>query len=173
MNKMVAFFILLFINSICFAQQKIVFEKNDSNLFAPFTKEYTLPKSVHCTFKDGTQERLVLEKVKGDSLIFQKYYNKTQNYDCVFSSLKKIKIHKNGEVTLYILFVGLTGSAVTMSYLSYLGFNTEIKDAGESAPRLMATLILFPVAITTIGAVITLANFPKSYKPKKWKMYAK
>ncbi len=73
MNKTVIVFILLLISNFSFGQQKIVFEKIDSNQFVPFTKEFTLPKSVTCTFNDDTKQRLVLESINGDSLIFKKY----------------------------------------------------------------------------------------------------
>ena len=104
MNKTVTVFILLFIGNFCFGQQRIVFQKIDPNQFAPFTKVYSLPKSVTCTFNDGTKQRLVLESINGDSLIFRKYYNQTQSFDCVFSSLKKIKIHKKTK-TFYIFYL--------------------------------------------------------------------
>ena len=171
MNKVVAFFILLLSLNLCFAQQKIVFEKVDANQFSPFKKEYTLPKSVTCTFKNGTKQRLVLEKVKGDSLIFQKYYNQPQNFDCVFSSLEKIKIHKKDEEVLYVLFSGFaltTASFITIAILD----NHPPVDAGDPSlglAYLFSMATIFPIT----GAIITASSFPKNYKISKWKLYAK
>ena len=171
MNKILAVFILLFSCNFIFAQQKIVFEKIHDNFKVHLKKIYTLPKSVTCTFKDGTKQRLVLEKVKGDSLIFRKYYNQTQNFDCTLSSIKNIKIYNKDEKVLYVLFSGF--ALTTVSFIAAAIYNNHPPtDAGD--PSLFyANLFSFASIFPITGAIITCAYFPKNYKLSKWKLYAK
>ncbi len=173
MNKILAFFILLFICNFSFAQQMIVFEQTIPNFINQIKREYTLPKSVTCTFKNGTKHRLVLERINGDSLIFRKYYNQTQNYDCVFSSLKKIKIHKKKENALYVLCPILASASIFLAYTSnYLILRGNL-DIGD--PSLSMTYdFLIPLSIISgVSAIIISTSFPKKYNPHNRKLYAK
>ena len=162
---------LLFAYNFCFAQQKIVFEKIDDNFKDHLKKIYTLPKSVTCTFKNGTKQRLVLENVKGDSLIFRKYYNQKQSFDCVFSSLNAIKIYNKNEKVLYVLFNGFV--VTTVSFIAAAIYNnhppTDAGDPSLSYANLFSMATIFPIT----GAIITAAYFPKNYNFNKWKLYAK
>ena len=171
MNKIVAFFILLFICNICFAQEKIVFEQQQATFIEPVKRVYTLPKSVTCTFNDGTKQRLVLERINGDSLIFQKYYNQTQNYDCIYSALQKIKIHKKGEMFLYTLLAGFTGTTIFFLTVANILDHPQT-DVGDPS-KLFAVVFRIASILPISGAVITVASFPKKYNPHDWKLYAK
>jgi len=172
MKNILLIFILHFCINFCNAQQKIVFEQITPTFINKIKREYLLPKSVTCTFNNGTKQRLVLEKVKGDSLIFQKYYNQTQNFDCVFSSLKKIKVHRKGENFTYVLFSGFTifGLALT----AFAVENPDFVASGAADPSgFFYALIVYPIVLTTTGAIITSTSFPKKYYTDEWKLYVK
>jgi hypothetical protein len=168
MNKTLAFFILLFVGNFLFAQQRIVFDLHKGK----WLEEYTLPKSVTCTFKNGTKQRLVLEKVKGDSLIFRKYYNQQLSYDCLYSSLKKIKVHKKGEeITYTVFFMSLATSVAFLTSAVILGDSVP-SDAGDPSHGTAGVLVIL-TAIPFTGIIISAFNLPKHYEPTEWKLYAK
>ena len=171
MKNLLLIFILLSACNFCFAQQKIVFEKIHDNFKEHLKKEYALPKSVTCTFKNGTQHRLVLEKVTGDSLIFRKYYNQTQNFDCVFSSLIAIKIYNKDEKVLCLLFTGFALTTASLITAAILNNHPQVESGDPSLfyANLFSMATIFPIT----GAIITAAYFPKNYKLNKWKLYAK
>ncbi len=157
-------FLLIFIFGFLLtqAQQKIRFFKENSDCVS---KTYTLPVSVTCTFADGTKKRLMLERIIGDSLVFEKYYNQ-ENHDCKFNSLKKIHMHKRGEIILY-----------TMKWA--FACNTLIFGAGSiillSNPNNGSALIIglfsVPTAIVSyIGTSIFSKHLPRTYKTKIWNL---
>jgi len=164
--------VILLISNLLFAQQRIVFEKIHDNFKEHLKYEYNLPVSVTCTFTDGTKKRLVLEKVKGDSLIFRKYYNQNENYDCVLSSVTKIRIHKYGENFLYTLFGLSSISTPVITTFSIILWNSVPVEAGASDQLFGA--ILIPVAVITAAtAIISAKSLPRNFELKRWKMYAK
>lgn len=157
--------------SISIAQQKIVFEEIvDTMKYNPIQKNYVLPKLVSCTFSNGINQQLILDKIKDDSLIFKKVNNESQNFDCVYSSIKKIKIHKKGENILYVFFwssVGITiytiNAAINNSLIWPEGRN------GNKKALIFTALSVVPISI----AIISASTFSKSYRPNKWKLIAK
>ncbi|MFZ4797444.1 MAG: hypothetical protein ACOYMA_08105 [Bacteroidia bacterium] len=62
----------------------------DNNKFE-YPEFYKYPKEVVCVFKDGNKQKLILEKLENDSLIFKKYYNQ-KNCDCTMTSVKSLRV---------------------------------------------------------------------------------
>ena len=60
----------------------------------------------------------MLEKIIGDSLVFEKYYNQDKIYDCSSNKILKMNFHKKGEYVLSPLTFGLVGSALAFGYIS-------------------------------------------------------
>ena len=170
MNKIVVIFILSCISSFCLAQQQIMFNKIIDPTYYPVTKQYTLPQSVTCFFKDGSKKRMMLEHVNGDTLFFIKFYNQTGNA-CLYSSLRKMKIHKKGEVFLGVLCAGFSGTAIFFVTIAIMS-NHPPTDAGDPSLAI-SHLAAIASTIPITGAIITAAALPKHYDPQKWKLYAK
>lgn len=161
-------FCYILFSIVAIAQQRIVFELKDGSK----AKEYRLPKSVTCTFNDGTKQRLVLEAVNGDSLIFRKYYNQQQNFDCIYSSLKKIRVHKSSDVLLYSTFITCSGTAILMIVSAFYLSSGVQNDAGDPSLGIASFLISASVLPIT-GAIITGFKLPPKFKTEKWTLYAK
>ena len=170
MKRLIAVFILLLGINFCFAQQNLFFEEIRDSHYQPAIKKYSLPQSVTCTFKDGTKKRLMLENVQGDTLFFRKYYNQAGNA-CLYSSLEKIKIHKEGEVLTGILCAGFSGTAIFLVTIATIANHppTDASDPSQFISHVFAMASIIPIT----GAIITAVSFPKSYKLNKWKMYVK
>jgi small-conductance mechanosensitive channel len=165
MKRIALLLIFIFGFLLTQAQQKIRFFKENSDCVS---KTYTLPVSVTCTFADGTKKRLMLEKIIGDSLVFEKYYNQDKIYDCSSNKILKMNFHKKGEYVLSPLTVGLVGSALAFGYISLdLLFNLK----SEGAVILPVTSVL-----TLVGGTCSyylIRNLPSSYKTSKWKIHEK
>ncbi len=134
---------------------------------------YQLPKSVTCSFKKGENIRLKLVKVDGDSLFFEKYYNQPKNYDCIFTDLKKIKIHDKNEVITYSAF-GL--SSILLIFCASSAFYCFSTSDGEYGNINLgyAKGLWTPTTIIFSFSTILLANtFPRKFQITKWKLYAK
>jgi hypothetical protein len=148
---------------LCNAQQKIVFEKR----FNLKIKTYKLPKEVTCVFNDGRRYLLTLEQVKGDTLVFEKELQQTQNFECNFSDLKKIKFHKKGEEVLYTLTAAstaLTGICIAGFFVAISQYKQPNENGGYPA------FILFPPLALITGSISTLfySTLPKSYNFKDY-----
>ncbi len=167
MKRIELLLIFIFGFLLTHAQQKIVFvNKNNNN-----SKSYSLPLSVTCTFKDGSKKRVILEKVIGDSLVFEKYYNQ-ENNDCRFNSLKKIHLHKRGEIVLYTLFGTFLSSTVIFATAAGYLMSAPVNDPGD--PSHSTGVLFIPVAaISGIGAVIFKNHLPRTYKTKDWELNEK
>ncbi|MCX6186746.1 MAG: hypothetical protein NTU43_07085 [Bacteroidetes bacterium] len=124
------------------AQQKIVFLNKNKNS----SKAYSLPLSVTCTFNDGSEKRLILENVIGDSLVFKKFYNQS-NFDCKYSSLIKLHIHKNGENFIYGFFGIFSVSTFLFTVLAVKLGTAELSDASD--PSHAISFMLLPVIMIT------------------------
>ncbi len=160
MKNILLIFILLFISNFCFAQQKIVFE----NQTTISSRSFTLPISVTCFFKDNSQQDLLLESVHGDSLIFKKYYNLPQNFDCKYSSLEKIKIHKNAE----------RASAVLCAFLAISAIITIPASIVFLANGNAAATTTVPISIVSTLGTIALVSIPNNdFETNEWRIYAK
>jgi hypothetical protein len=158
MLKFILLSIISFVVLFCNAQQKIVFEKR----FNLKTKTYKLPKEVTCVFVNGRKSLLTLVQVKGDTLIFEKGYQQTKNFECTFNDLKKIKFHKNGEEVLYTL----TATTTAITGICIAGFFVAIsqyKQPNENG-GFPAFILLPPLALIT-GSISALfySTLPKSY----------
>ena len=160
-------FLLIFIFGFLLtqAQQKIRFFKENSDCVS---KTYTLPVSVTCTFLDGSKKRLMLEKIIGDSLVFEKYYNQDKIYDCTSNKILKMNFHKKGEYVLFPLTIGVVGPTLAFGYISLnLLFNLK----SEAAVILPITSLL-----TLVGGTCSyylIRNLPYSYRTSKWKIHEK
>lgn len=132
------------------------------------SKTYFLPVSVTCTFIDGSKKRLMLEKIIGDSLVFRKYYNEVQVYDCSVSKILKMTFHKKTDYIYYSL------AAAALGFTAFLDIiiidNYAINKLNNSDIFLVSKYL---IAINCIGNYYAQADLPKSYKTSKWKIYAK
>ena len=163
------FLILSAIIFECHAQQTILFRTIDES----GSKKYTLPNKVTCTFANGEKKQLVLTQVKGDSLIFERYYNQQQNYNCTYSSLKGIRFHKKGEAIIYTLFgaslVALPLSVIVLSD-SFVHQSTEAGDPTVLMERIIGLPML---VIGGSTALICGGMMPKKFKPGKWTLHVR
>lgn len=168
MKRMALLLIFIFGVLLTHAQQQIRFFKEKSDRVS---KTYTLPVSVTCTFLDGSKKRLMLEKIIGDSLVFEKYYNQV-TYDCTFNSIFKMRMHKRGEIVLYTLFGTFLSSTVIFATAAGYLMSTPVNDPGD--PSHSTGVLFIPVAaITGIGAVIFKNHIPRTYKTKDWELNEK
>lgn len=158
MIKLLVFINLSLFVLLCNAQQKLFIEKISNGK----TKAYKLPKEVTCVFTDGRKYLLTLERIKGDTLVFEKEFQQTQNFECKFSDLIKIKFHKNGEEVLYTLTVASTASTVALIVGFFVAIN-QYKQPNENG-GFPAFLLLPPLALIT-GSISALfySTLPKSY----------
>lgn len=156
---------VLFLN----AQQVIVLEnKNNGKI-----KTIKLPASVYCEFEDGRSARLILTQVKEDSLIFKKYYNKPEIFDCKLSALQKFSFEESGDVGTH-LALGLC--AMTASFfvpLTILGSMHQSTGPGDPV-QLMAIVFGVPISIISLtGTALLISKLPKSNNKNNWFIYAK
>ena len=150
------------------AQQKIRFCRKESS----WKSTYKLPISVTCTFKNGQKKHLILNEIKGDSLIFEKYYNQPQVYDCSYTSLKKITIHFWGDVVFIPLFFTSVAAAGVSFGLTLHGYNSTGEGMGSS--YFVSTVFGIPATLNfVIMSLVFAEKLPRSYKPENWKMNEK
>ena len=131
MKRIALLLIFIFGFFLTHAQQKIRFFKKNSDCVS---KTYTLPVSVTCTFADGTKKRLMLEKIIGDSLVFEKYYNQDKIYDCSSIKILKMNFHKKGEYILFPLTIGVV--VYTLAFGDIYG-NAVVKTKSPSTKQIL------------------------------------
>lgn len=165
MKRIALLLIFIFIFLLTNAQQQIRFFKENSDRVS---KVYALPVSVTCTFIDGSKKRLMLEKIIGDSLFFEKYYNQDKIYDCSSNKILRMNFHRKGEYILFPLSFGVVGSSLAFGYISLdLLFNLK----SEGAIILPITSVLTLVEGTC--SYYLIRNLPFSYNTLKWKIHEK
>lgn len=147
MNKMAAFFILLFINSICFAQQfnkptTIIFKNERGNSL----RSYQLPLRIICKFKEGKAQKLILENIENDSLRFKKYYNQ-QNFDCTINSISSIKVISTKKIVKNVQFSFWLGMSAFLTTMTVLTIHTA-RDESILAVFLEVPALISSTAIT-------------------------
>lgn len=129
---------------------------------------YKLPQHVTCTFNNGEKQSLVLEKVIGDTLIFEPLQYSSEHPTYLFSNFKKVYFHKKGEVLLGLTTLGFAG----VSVVSVAGIFTAVI-VGDSYAGLVV-LVLSPFALisgTIAGLLYT--TLPKSYNSKTHDIFIK
>jgi hypothetical protein len=151
------------------AQQQIFFinPKNPSKKLAV----YKLPQHVTCTFKNGEKQSLVLEKVIGDTLIFEKMQYSKVNPTHQFHDIQKILFHKKGEEVLYTLTIGFAGlSAFSLVCFFVEAATFEATDGGGFPEH----ILLPPIAlITGVISGLLYTTLPKYYTSSNYQIYIK
>jgi hypothetical protein len=133
---------------------------------------YKLPQHVTCTFNNGEKQSLVLEKVIGDTLIFEPLQYSSEHPTYLFSNFKKVYFHKKGEVLLGLTTLGFA----SVSVVSVVGFFVAISQyepPNENA-GFPAFILLPPFALisgTIAGLLYT--TLPKSYNSKTHDIFIK
>lgn len=171
MYKLIILIIICFGFIFCKAQHVITLKNIKQNKAISIK----LPASVMCTFKNGKHKQLLLEEVKGDSLIFKKYYNDTIVYDCSYNNLKSLRFHKIGDpiYTLGTLTFGtFTAMSASLVFVSIIIVSTtDIGAAGPGSGDAFAAFIILGVPLTIINGTITLLfakGISKTLKTDKW-----
>lgn len=169
MKKLSFLFIFSFVVLLSNAQQRLLIEKISNGE----TKTVVLPAVAYVKFKNGAHKKLLLEKLVSDSLIFKKYYNQSQNYDCTLGDISAINFPKKGDASIRFSFFFFTYMAVQFTPLTIAGFFHQSTDAGDPTQS-MAILLGIPLSTISIITSAALINkLPKKYKTKKWRIYVK
>lgn len=136
-----------------------IYEKNKS------TQVHTLPKKVIVYFKSGTKQKLVLEKMIGDSLFFLKQNGNTQNFDCNISDLETIVVNKEDNNNTNIILWSTISIWYNISF-----YNAASNMNSESGGPVVAVLgLIGPLPI--IFTLIAIDKRRSIYKLNKWKLY--
>ena len=161
------FFVLIVLSTLSVKSQQHIFFVNKEE---PYDKVaiYKLPQHVTCTFNNGEKQSLVLEKVIGETLIFEPFQYSSEHPTYLFNNFKKVYFHKKGEYVLKLVTLGFAGVSVT-SVISI--FATVIHGDNYAAITL---LILPPFALIT-GTIAGLfyTTLPKSYNSKTHQIFIK
>jgi len=169
MKKLSLVFIFSFVVLLCNAQQKLFIEKISNGKI----KSVVLPAEVYIQFRNGAYEKLLLQKIVGDSLFFKKYYNQSQNYDCTLGDVAFIYFSKKSDALVQTAATFFTGMALFITPLTIGGFFHESTDAGDPT-LLMAIILGIPMsAISIISSAALTRKLPKNFNTKKWRIYVK
>lgn len=161
------FFVLIVLSTLNVKSQQHIFFVNKEE---PYDKVaiYKLPQHVTCTFNNGEKQSLVLEKVIGDTLIFEPFQYSSKHPTYLFSNFKKVYFHKKGENVLKVITLGFAG----VSAISVVGVFSSIIQRDEYAA--VAILVLSPFAlITGTIAGLVYTTLPKSYNSKTHQIFIK
>jgi ABC-type uncharacterized transport system permease subunit len=133
------------------------------------TQKFKLPVAVVCLFENGVKTNLILEQVKGDSLIFRKYYNQVHNFDCTVKDIKRIRIKTNGENVLFPALAVTTVLTTLVVFSTISLFNQPSSDAGDPTLN-FAVFVALPISIVLIPCNIIFARqmLKKSFKTENW-----
>jgi len=132
---------------------------------------YKLPQHVTCTFKNGEKQSLVLEKVIGDTLIFEKIQYSTVNPTHQFHDIQKILFHKKGEEVLYTLNIGFAGLSAFSLVCFFEGAAYEEPTEGAGIP---VSILFLPIAlITGVISGLLYTTLPKYYTSTNYQIYIK
>ena len=169
MKKLYFLFIFSIVAFLCNAQQKLFIEKISNGKI----KSVVLPAEVYIQFKNGAYDKLLLQKIVGDSLFFKKYYNQPQNYDCTIGEVSHIYFSKKSDALVQTAATFFTGMALFITPLTIAGFFHESTDAGD--PTLDIAIILgIPMsAISIISSAALIRKLPKNFNTRKWRIYVK
>jgi hypothetical protein len=165
------FFLLIVLCAFNAKSQQRIFFINKEN---PEKKVaiYKLPQHVTCTFSNGEKQSLVLEKVIGDTLIFEPFQYSSEHPTYLFSNLKKVYFHKKGEHVLKIITLGFAGVSVTSLVGFFIAAN-QYEPPTENG-GFPAFILLPPFAlITGTVAGLVYTTLPKSYKSKNYQIFIK
>lgn len=133
------------------------------------TQKFKLPVAVACVFVNGVKTNLILEQVKGDSLIFRKYYNQVHNFDCLVKDIKRIRIKTNGENILFPFLVATTVFTTIAVSITYTTIVTPSSTAGDPS-QMNAMFLGVPLSIALVICNSTFARqmLKKSFKTENW-----
>lgn len=165
------FFLLIVLCTLNAKSQHRIFFVNKEN---PEKKVaiYKLPQHVTCTFSNGEKQSLVLEKVIGDTLIFEPFQYSSEHPTYLFSNLKKVYFHKKGEHVLKIITLGFAGVSVATVVGFFVAAN-QLRQSSENGGDI-GILFLPPFAlITGTIAGLVYTTLPKSYKSKNYQIFIK
>jgi hypothetical protein len=169
MKKLSLVFIFSFVVLLCNAQQKLFIEKISNGKI----KSVVLPAEVYIEFKNGGYEKLLLQKIVGDSLFFKKYYNQPQNYDCTIGEVSHIYFPKKSDELVQTTATFFTGMALFITPLTIVGFFPSHSDDGGSSLT-MAIILGIPMsAISIISSAALIRKLPKNFNTRKWRIYVK
>lgn len=161
------FFLLIVLSTLSAKSQQRIFFIDKENTEKKVAI-YKLPQHVTCTFSNGEKQSLILEKVIGDTLIFEPFQYSSENPTYLFSNLKKVYFHKKGEHVLKIITLGFAG----VSAISVVGVFSSLIQRDEYAG--IAILVLSPFAlITGTIAGLVYTTLPKSYNSKTHQIFIK
>jgi hypothetical protein len=165
------FFVLIVLYTLNAKSQQRIFFINKEN---PEKKVaiYKLLQHVTCTFNNGEKQSLVLEKVIGDTLIFEPFQYSSEHPTYLFSNLKKVYFHKKGEHVLKIITLGFAGVSLTSLVGFFIAAN-QLRQSSENGGDI-GILFLPPFAlITGTIAGLVYTTLPKSYKSKNHQIFIK
>lgn len=169
MKKIYFLFIFSIVALLCNAQQKLFIEKISNGKI----KSVVLPAEVYIQFKNGAYEKLLLQKIVGDSLFFKKYYNQPQNYDCTLGDVSFVYFSKKSDALVQTAATFFTGMALFITPLTIGGFFHKSTDAGDPT-LLMAIILGIPMsAISIISSAVLIRKLPKNFNTRKWRIYVK
>jgi len=177
------FFILglILLSNFVFAQQNsveqnqrnehvLIFHRNDGKTIRAFP----LPVRMKCNFKNGISQKLILENIRNDSMIFTKYYNQ-QNFDCKMSDVRSVKVIETNKIfreVQFITYASVTACLGLLSTVPLFYFNPHVE--GDAYGIL--AILFFGIPATFLSSASTVATsdaMPFVFKTDKWTLYVK
>ena len=165
------FFSFLLLSLLSNAQQSILLTKNTIGEISN-VQLFKLPIKVTCKIKNQSSKTLVLDRVNGDSLIFESQLNQTNENNCLYSDLKFIQFHNNSYHSKHLFARFSTAIAVFSTAINI--YTISKKNTPNNEATQFAAFITFPVALISISlSIISIANLPPKYNYIKYSLSVK
>lgn len=155
----------------CLAQQRIImYDKSESGQLNK-AHSFTLPISVTCKFKNGNRRQLVIEKIIGDSFIFQQKENMLDINNCIYNDIQHIVFHADGYHLRNVLAITTTVmTAFTNTFtLYYMANKSEVNDGN---PYLQIVIIPLDFVVNGLN-ILALNNLPTRYTTNRYSYFLK